>query len=111
MTHDPMCPPQAIRSANPCHYCDLIRRVREDEREKTYTGSHETHQAAWHDGYRKGVEDERKRSVLLIADAYRKGVEDAAQVVYDMAVRPRQMTVTPLSDAVAAIRGLVKEKS
>ena len=32
MTHDPLCPPQAIRTADPCHYCDLIARVREDER-------------------------------------------------------------------------------
>jgi hypothetical protein len=28
MKHDPMCPPQAIHSADPCHYCDLIVKVR-----------------------------------------------------------------------------------
>lgn len=32
MNHDPLCPEMWLRDGQPCKFCDVIARVREDER-------------------------------------------------------------------------------
>ena len=120
MIHDPVCPDVRWCEHNSGLPCAVIKSARADEQR----GIADLTQAAYEGGYRKGVEDERKRSAMLIADAYAKGmvavsdgayargVEDAAQAVEEL--DPMRMFGGAYwdarQDAVAAIRALSKEK-
>jgi hypothetical protein len=83
---------------------ESLRQARADERLEQIGGG-EAWQIGFEDGRESALVDERKRSVLLIADAYGKGQRDAlAGAVQRVEALPQAITVDK-KDALAAIKG------
>ena len=95
MTHDPMCPNRNYEEWQPCVPCEMISRVREDERKK-----YETYSNARKVGYTQGYEaaqreaqeavakipldsfwDGGKQAALLFNDGWRTGYDAAINTV------------------------------
>ena len=114
MSHDPLCPcavsrhPGCLASANcPDCQCDLIARVREDER------AHGSFERSYNEGYYNGRKDERKATLRSLPAfyAYNKGrsaaLRDAVEAVKAL---PLLGTYNLTADAVAAIEALGGER-
>ena len=71
MTHDPLCP-ELWRwdDGQPCMFCALIAKVREDERCKAEL--HNYHMPAWTAGFAKGYADALDAAETAVAEALKE---------------------------------------
>lgn len=105
-TPEEECGPNCI---NLC-ICDRLRACEKRVTERHNAEHEDDRLAAFQNGYDAATVKERQRSVLLIADAYGKGLSAARDAVAAVVQGNQMFYTTAISDALAAIDALPKEK-